>query len=130
MNIKFSYELTPLLLSMTLFVCHSVSPEKVGEGILCPPTCAILLFICLPLLVWPFIFTEKPDCNKIIHVLSVISIIRILIELFQMIWGCICTSFVVCQPFYWSLSLSVTSVVLCHQCLILVGPGALVLKES
>ena len=47
---------------MTLFVCHFAPPCEFSEGIVSSP-CASSFVICLLLLVLPFTFTEKSDCN-------------------------------------------------------------------
>ena len=41
-------------------------------------------FFCLS--VWSFTFTEKSDCDKVNHVVSMISITTILVKLLQIIW--------------------------------------------
>ena len=64
----------------------------------------VLLFICISLLVCPFL-TGKSDFDKIDLVFSVISIISILIKLLQVIWVCT-TSFVASQSVCLSLSVS------------------------
>ena len=61
------------------------------------PMSAVILSFCLPLLVQSLILTEKPNCIKVNHVVSMINTPRILVKLFQMIW-CYVTRFMVCQP--------------------------------
>ena len=73
-HVCFCMYLYLLLLSIVLFMCHFVPPSEVSEGITCLSACAS---ICLPLLLWPFTFTEKSDCKT----LSMISLMRNLVKL-------------------------------------------------
>ena len=67
-------------------------------------TVQVILLICQHLFFfffWPFIFTEKSDCDIIFNsriklVLSVTIIIAMLVKLLQMIWGYV-TSIFCCQ---------------------------------
>ena len=91
-----------LLLSLTLYVCHFVSPYEVSEVILILSECAISLFHLSSCFSLTFLcFTQKFDCGIIFTsksnlVLSVIIIITMLVKLLLMIWSCV-TSYVVCQ---------------------------------
>ena len=68
---------------MTQFLCPFVPPCEVSEGIMRASTCVSSYFACL--LDWSFTFTEKSDCDKVSHVVSMISITTILVKLLQMI---------------------------------------------
>ena len=75
---------------MTLFVSYFVPPCDVNEGILFFSGCASC-FVYLSLhftLTFSFHREKKSECDKINLALSVISIITILVKLFQMIQGC------------------------------------------
>ena len=91
-----------LLLSLTLYVCHFVSPYEISEVILILSECAISLFHLSSSFSLTFLcFTQKFDCGIIFTsksnlVLSVIIIITMLVKLLLMIWSCV-TSYVVCQ---------------------------------
>ena len=76
--------------ALTLFVCHFV------------PLCEVIEVFCasLPLLAvissFFFTFTEKCHCDKVNHLVSIVSITAILVRLLQMIW-CYVTRFAMCQ---------------------------------
>ena len=60
----------------------------------CVWLCLCQQFFCLS--VWSFTFTGKCDCDRVNHVVFMISLTTILVKLLQMIW-CYVTSFVICQ---------------------------------
>ena len=128
---------------MHVFICiikfsNVLMPSTFVHDPICVPLCTslwsqsrdcvslpepVLLSICLSLLVWPFTFTKKWDCNKTNIVLFVVSIITILVKLLQMIWGYI-TGFGVCPSFCLSnLSVSLKYIyILHHNCVKLSMP--------
>lgn len=84
---------------------------EASECILCLSACTDSFVTCLPLLLWP----SKSNCEitftgKINLVFSVISLIKILAKLLQMIWV-YPTSFVVCQSVCLFLSVSLRELV-------------------
>ena len=85
---KENYELSNCskwyILISNLFMSIFVPTGIVPKYILSLPM-QVSLSICLSQLVWPFIFTEKSDCDKINFVLSMISVTTILLKLLQMI---------------------------------------------
>ena len=104
-NYMFLFYLCLLLLSITLFVCHLLSHCKFSEGVVSFYICWFFYpHVCL-CIAWSLVFTEKSVYGKINLVLSVISIISILVNILQMIWG-YDTSFAVFQPVFSSVSLS------------------------
>ena len=92
---------------------------------------SVLSLIYVPLLVRIFISTERSGCEKTKFMLIMGSIIIVLVKLLQMIRYYI-TNFLAYQFFCQYLSVRYAFhmiLILCHQCLILVGPGVLVVKE-
>ena len=112
--------------SMKLFMCSFVPFHEFSEILCVHLPGPFLLSICQPLLVWPFTFTEKSDCDitftpTINLALSVISTITILVKLLQMIW-CYVTNFLMCQSlslglYLWKIYTS-HHVSVCHLTLI------------
>ena len=121
-----------LLLSMNPFLRHFLFSSGVRYSVVCFSIMAVLLSIFLPILVWPFTFTAKSDCDitfnsKIDFVLSVSSIITITVKLLQIIlrlcyWFCgtsVCLSLFIIYERY---TLHII-IVFWNMHLILVGSG-------
>ena len=96
-NICFHIYSSPILLSVTsyLYVYQLYLLVRLVK-VLCVSLLVSLFFVHLSASVWPFIVTEKSDCDKINFVLVMISIITILVKLLEIILSRV-TSFVV----YW-----------------------------
>ena len=93
-----------LHLSLIPFVSHFEPPYEVNEGIAWVSALTSFLSICLPLIVWPFTFTEKSGCDitftpKLDLVLSEIIIIQS--------WSNYCSWFRFMLLVIWYFSLSV-----------------------
>ena len=88
----------PSTLSMKITVFHFLCPSEVSQGIMCLYLCQKLFCLSVCLLDWLLTFIEKCDCDKVNHVVSMISITTILVKLMQMI-GCYVNELVVCLSF-------------------------------
>ena len=70
---------------MTIFTCHFTPPCEVSDGTMCV-FATVILCLCQDLFclsVSSLTFTEKSDCEKVNHVVSMISSATTFVKLWQ-----------------------------------------------